>query len=192
MIRSLGNYWPIVIDIETSGVDFTKHAILEVAAIPLLFTNEGWTYYEVWHEHIQPYAGAEFNSDAMLVHGIDPDHPFRMALSERDWLQKWKKKLFDVAGANSCNRCMLVGHNAHFDLNFIMAAVNRCELKIPLHSFTCFDTATLGAFLHAETVLPKIINRAGLKYHGDSAHSASYDAEITAQLMVKWLNNTKI
>lgn len=189
MIKSLGNYWPVVIDLETSGVDFTKHAILEVAAVPLMRTDAGWDYYEVWHEHIVPFAGAEFSPEAMAVHGIDADHPFRMAISETKWLQKWQKKLTDVAKANGCHRCMLVGHNAHFDLNFLMAAVARFGFKIPLHSFTCLDTATLGAFLHGETVLPKLLRKSGIKYDGNAAHSAAYDAEITAQMLIKWLNN---
>ena len=75
-MKLLGNYWPVVIDLETSGVDFNKHAILEVAAVPLLYTEQGWSYYEVWHEHIKPYPEAEFDESAMSIHGIDPDHPF--------------------------------------------------------------------------------------------------------------------
>lgn len=188
MIKSLGNYWPVVIDLETSGVDYNKHAILEIAAVPLLKSDSGWGYYEVWHEHIKPFQDAEFSPEAMAVHGIDVDHPFRMAITEKELLANWAKKLHEVAKANGCNRCMLVGHNAHFDLNFLMAAVNRCHIKLPLHSFTCFDTATLGAFLGAETVLPKLLNKYRIRYDGNSAHSAAYDAEITAQLMVKWLN----
>lgn len=189
-MKLLGNYWPVVIDLETSGVDFNKHAILEVAAIPLEYSkSDGWFHSELFHEHIDPFNGAQFDPQAMAIHGIDIDHPFRHAISELEWLSSWKDMLSDVAKKYGVQRCMLVGHNAHFDLNFIMASVKRVGVKIPLHSFTCFDTATLGSYLYSETVLPKILRRAGIAYNSEKAHSAIYDTRITADLMVKILNS---
>ena len=40
----------------------------------------------------------------------------------------------------SCQRAVLVGHNAWFDLLFLKEAIARTKLKSPFHSFTCFDT----------------------------------------------------
>lgn len=190
MRKKLGNYWPVVIDLETSGVVSDKNAILEVAAIPLEFNSGSWGYSEIWHEHIIPFEGAEFSPEAMAVHGIDADHPFRMAISEAAWLTNWQNQLAEVAGKNKCQRCMLAGHNAHFDLNFVMAAVSRCSINIPLHKFTCFDTATMGAYMCNETVLPRILRKSGIKYNSDSAHSAVYDTKVTADLIIKWLNQS--
>lgn len=189
MRKKLGNYWPVVIDLETSGVVSDKHAILEVAAIPLEFNDNSWGFSEVWHEHIVPFEGAEFSPEAMAIHGIDADHPFRMAITEQEWLAKWQDLLAKVASNNKSQRCMLAGHNAHFDLNFIMAAVERCKANIALHKFTCFDTATMGAYLCNETVLPRILRKSGIKYNSEAAHSAVYDTEVTAELIVKWLNS---
>ena len=39
----------------------------------------------------------------------------------------------------------MVAHNPAFDLGFLNAAVERCDVKCnPFHPFSTFDTATLG------------------------------------------------
>jgi ribonuclease T len=82
-----------------------------------------------------------------------------------------------------CRRAILVGHNAAFDLGFLNAAISRAEVKRnPFHPFSCFDTATLAGAALGQTVLAKAVTVAGLKWDSSSAHSASYDAELTADL----------
>ncbi|MGH8208811.1 MAG: exonuclease domain-containing protein, partial [Steroidobacteraceae bacterium] len=74
-------------------------------------------------------------------------------------------------------------HNAAFDLGFLNAAVRRAEVKRnPFHPFSCFDTATLAGAALGQTVLAKAVTIAGLTWDASSAHSASYDAERTADL----------
>ena len=82
-----------------------------------------------------------------------------------------------------CKRAILVGHNAWFDLSFLNAAVARAGLKrCPFHPFSSFDTATLAGAALGQTVLAKAATIAGLGWDSGSAHSASYDAERTAEL----------
>ena len=75
------------------------------------------------------------------------------------------------------------GHNAAFDLGFLNAAVARADVKRnPFHPFSCFDTATLAGAALGQTVLAKAVTVAGLEWDADSAHSARYDAERSADI----------
>ena len=91
--------------------------------------------------------------------------------------------------AKANQRAILVGHNAHFDLNFLNAAVARVEHKRnPFHPFSVFDTVSLGGVAYGQTVLGRAMQAAGLAWNGDEAHSAVYDAERTAELFCKIAN----
>ena len=88
-----------------------------------------------------------------------------------------------------CSRAVLVGHNSFFDLNFLNAALERCQLKRnPFHPFSSFDTATLGGVALGQTVLARAAMAAGLDWDTESAHSAAYDAERTADLFCLIVN----
>jgi ribonuclease T len=117
------------------------------------------------------------------VTGIDPFHPLRPALPERDALQRVFREIRHAARAYDCRRAILVAHNAAFDLGFLNAAVKRADVKRnPFHPFSCFDTATLAGAALGQTVLAKAVTVAGLAWDSSSAHSAAYDAERTADL----------
>jgi ribonuclease T len=86
----------------------------------------------------------------------------------------------------------LVGHNAWFDLSFILAAVKRSGIRYnPFHTFTTLDTASLSAVAFGETVLARAARRARVPFDIQQAHSAIYDAERTAELFCcianKWV-----
>ncbi|MCX7119526.1 MAG: exonuclease domain-containing protein, partial [Legionellales bacterium] len=88
----------------------------------------------------------------------------------------------------SCQRAVLVGHNAWFDLLFLNAAMKRCGIHSPFHAFTCFDTATLAGVIYGQTVLAKAAQAAGVAFDANEAHSAIYDARKTADLFCTMLN----
>jgi ribonuclease T len=90
---------------------------------------------------------------------------------------------------HGCQRAILVGHNAHFDLNFLNAAVTRSGHKRnPFHPFSVFDTVTLAGVAYGQTVLARAVQAAGLEWNGEEAHSAVYDTERTAQLFCRIVN----
>jgi ribonuclease T len=90
---------------------------------------------------------------------------------------------------HGCQRAILVGHNAHFDLNFLNAAVARSGHKRnPFHPFSVFDTVTMAGMAYGQTVLARAVQAAGMEWNADDAHSAVYDTEQTARLFCKIAN----
>lgn len=39
MARRFRGYLPVVVDVETGGFDWNRHALLELAAVPLIWTR---------------------------------------------------------------------------------------------------------------------------------------------------------
>jgi ribonuclease T len=181
---------PIVVDLETGGVNYQTDALLEVAAISLQFNKDNQIERkDLFACHIMPFEGANLDPAALEINHIDPYHPFRFALEEKEALEQLFEFINKEVKSTGCRRAVLVGHNAHFDLYFIQAAVKRCKIKNPFHSFTCFDTATLGGLCYQKTVLARAVQAAGIPFNRDEAHSAIYDAEVTTKLFCKIVND---
>ena len=90
---------------------------------------------------------------------------------------------------HGCTRAVLVGHNPAFDIAFVNAAVERTGYKRnPFHPFSTFDTATLAGLAYGQTVLSRAVEASGLEWDSRDAHSAIYDAEITAALFCRIVN----
>jgi len=191
LCKRFRGFLPVVIDVESGGVDSNTDALLEIAMSKLEMDDNGvFSRGETHHWHIKPFEGANLNPKALEINKIVPDHPFRFAVDEKEALQELFELIKEDVKKHQCQRAVLVGHNAWFDLAFIMAAAKRCEFKnTPFHSFTTFDTATLAGALYGETVLAKAIKAAGMEFDQNKAHSAIYDTEITADLFCKMINS---
>ena len=186
-------FLPVVVDVETGGFNSKTDALLEIAAV-LLETEDDGTFRrgETHRYHVKPFEGANLEPASLAINGIDPDHPLRPAIEERDALQRVFREVRRAIRESDCTRAILVGHNAAFDLGFINEAVQRTAIKRnPFHSFSCFDTATLAGVAYGQTVLARAVQAAGLSWDENSAHSAAYDAEITADLFCDILNRFK-
>ena len=177
-------FLPVVVDVETGGFNPNTDALLEIAGVVIEMQEDGnLKRGETWRYHVQPFAGANMEAASLAVNGIDPFHPLRPALPESEALTRLLGDIRRAVKDSGCNRAVLVGHNAYFDLNFLNAAVTRCDIKRnPFHPFSCFDTATLGGVAFGQTVLAKLALAAGVQWDSSEAHSAAYDAEITADL----------
>jgi ribonuclease T len=175
---------PIVIDVETSGLNPATDALLEIAAVTLGMNEEGKLYREqTFSYHVEPFLGARLEKEALEITGIDPTHPMRLAIPERQALFRIFSAIKSHLEKTTCYRAVLVGHNAWFDLSFILAATKRSGIKYnPFHTFTTLDTASLSAVALGETVLARAARRARISFDIQQAHSASYDAERTAEL----------
>ena len=186
-------YLPVIIDIETSGFNPKKNALLEIAAVIVeLNSNNDLQITERYSTHVVPFKNSELDAAALKFNGIDPHHPFRMAIDEKDALDMLFKPIRHAIKRNNCTRAILVGHNPAFDISFLNAAIQRTQIKrSPFHPFSTFDTATLGGLAYQQTVLAKIAQAAGLEWDNEKAHSALYDAEMTAELFCRVVNRWK-
>ncbi len=190
MARRFRGFLPVVVDVETSGFDPLKNALLEMAIVLLELDNKGFLHIKETHSfHIEPFKDAILDPKALEFNGIDPFHPFREALPENEALEKIFRPVRKEVKSTGCNRAILVGHNPAFDLSFVNAAVNRTNFKRnPFHPFSSFDTATLGGLVYGQTVLARAATSAGLSWDHAEAHSALYDAEQTAHLFCTIVN----
>ncbi len=185
-------YLPIVVDVETGGFNEQTDALLQIAAV-IIDMDEGGKLYcaETISCHVTPFEGANLDPASMAVNGIDVDHPFRLALDEKQALPKIFKPVREAVKRQACNKAILVGHNAYFDLKFINAAAQRSGIKRnPFHPFSNFDTVTLAGLAYGQTVLARSVKAAGFEWDTSEAHSAIYDAEMTATLFCKIINDT--
>ncbi len=189
LAKRFDGYLPIVIDVETTGVNPQQNALLEIAAVSINVAEGRYCQGESFVSHVLPFEGAVIDPKALEINRIDPYHPFRFAVNEEEALHKLFAFAEAAVKAHQCRRAVLVGHNAHFDLAFIRAAMKRCKIKLsPFHAFTCFDTATLAGLAYGKTILAKALAVANIEFERDKAHSALYDAERTAALFCDILN----
>ena len=186
-------YLPVIVDIETAGFNAKKNPLLEIAAVIVEQDEAGWLRVtEKHHCNIIPFKHSELDEAALKFTGIDPYHPFRMAIDEKEALNQLFAPIRTAVKRNECKRAILVGHNPAFDINFLNAAIERTQHKrSPFHPFSSFDTATLGGLVFGQTVLAKIAEAAGLEWDNKRAHSALYDAEQTAELFCIIYNRWK-
>ncbi len=187
-------FLPVVVDVETGGFNEATDALLQIAAVLIDVDASGRLYCaETVACHVNPFAGANLDPKSMEINGIDIDHPFRLALDEHEALPKIFKPIRSEIKRHGCNKAILVGHNAHFDLKFVNAAAARAGIKRnPFHPFSTLDTVSLAALAYGQTVLARAVRSAGLEWDSREAHSAIYDAEMTAALFCKIVNETRI
>ena len=192
MSRRFRGFLPVVVDVETGGFNEATDALLQIAAVILDMDETGKLFCsETVSCHVNPFEGANLDPKSMEVNGIDVNHPFRLAIDEKEALPKIFKSVRSAIKNQQCNKAILVGHNAHFDLKFINAAVERAGIKRnPFHPFSTFDTVSLAGLAYGQTVLARAVKSAGLEWDANEAHSAIYDAEMTAALFCDIVNRT--
>ena len=186
-------FLPVVVDIETGGFDSEKDALLEIAAVIIRMDDNGLLHPDpVVSTHVVPFPGANIDPKSLEITGIDPTHPFRAAVEEREALDAIFKPIRKALKEYECQRAILVGHNAAFDIAFLNAAIRRTgHKKSPFHLFSVFDTATLAGLAYGQTVLNRAVQAAGFEWNASEAHSAVYDAERTALVFCDVVNRWK-
>ena len=159
----------VVFDIETTGFSPIKNRIIEIGAVKV----EKGEITERFSAFVNPQVPIPFEiekltgiNDDMVVEapGIDVVLPQFLAFSEG---------------------CVLVAHNANFDMSFIMENANRLGYET---DFTYVDTVPIARILlpnQAKHTLDAVAKSLGVSL--ENHHRAVDDAEATAQIFVKML-----
>ena len=183
-------FLPVAIDVETGGLVPATDALLEIAAVPLGMDAAGELFPAAPVRYaVRPFPGARIDPASLKLIGIDPHDPARAAVGEREALDGVFRVVRQAVRAHGCQRAVLLGHNAAFDLAVVNAACERAGVKRnPLHPFSTLDTVSLGALAYGQTVLARIAERAGLGWDDEQAHRADYDALMTARAFCAIVN----
>ena len=185
-------FMPVVVDLETGGIDPNRHALLEIALVTLDIGENGqWQPDETMSLHVTPFPGSEMDPKSMRINGIQVEHPFRnqCAVEESKALQEGFALIRTKVKQHGCSRAILTGHNAAFDLAFLNAAAARNGIKRnPFHPFSTFDTVSLAGLVYGQTVLARAVSASGQAWDSQQAHHAHYDAVQTATLFCGIVN----
>lgn len=190
MAQRFRGFLPVIVDVETGGFDCERHALLEIAISTVSMDDSGIVHAEpIVSTHVEAFAGSELDPRSLEITGIDPTHPLRGALPEKEALDLIFRPIRAAMRESDCQRAILVGHNAAFDLGFLNAAIRRTDHKrSPFHPFSCFDTVSLAGLAYGQTVLSRAVEASGRVWDAREAHSAVYDTERTAELFCDIVN----
>ena len=97
LARRFRGFLPVVVDVETGGLNCATDALLEIAAVLIDVAPDGTLLRGATHSyHVKPFAGANIEAASLAVTGIDPFHPLRPALDEKDALTRIFKEVRDA------------------------------------------------------------------------------------------------
>ena len=185
-------YLPVILDLETGGLDPTRNAILELCIVLPEWQNDQLICENVMQWQILPHPDTEVDQSSTDLTGIDPEDPARDAVSERSAISECLRTVRRAVREAQCSRAIITAHNAHFDQAFLKAAIQRAGIKRdPFHLFSVIDTVSLCAVHYGQTVLRHACREAGIAYDMNKAHSARYDATIAAELFCAIVNSSQ-
>ena len=165
--RRFRGFLPVIVDVETGGINAQTDALLEIAAVIVRMDWQGYLCPAgTLAHHVQPFPGARLDPASMAVNGIDPYHPFRFAVPENEALSAIFREVRREMRETGCTRAILVGHNAFFDLAFLNAAAARALVKRnPFHPFSSFDTVSRAVLAFGLWVLARARGAAGFRWY---------------------------
>jgi DNA polymerase III subunit epsilon len=194
----------LFLDIETTGVDTGKHAVLQIAAD--YYENDVLTKNFQCRIH-NPEAWIDLS--ALKVNKIHYN-TIREPLIEHSTMTEYEAvgKLVDFfMGLNLIEPVVIVGQNVLFDVNFIKELLKKYRIEgfNAVFSNRVLDTASIGLFLQAAGLLKTSLNKIGkglgleslaealnVTIDKSKTHDAQYDVWLTTQVYYKMLDLIKI
>ena len=159
----------VVFDIETTGFSPINNRIIEIGAVKV----QGGKITDRFSAFVNPLVPIPFNIEKLT--GISDD-----MVVDADPIEEVLPKFLDF-----CEDCVLVAHNAGFDMSFIIE--NAARIGLPTE-YTYVDTVGIARVLlpnQAKHTLDAVAKTLGVSL--ENHHRAVDDAEATAEIFVKMI-----
>ncbi len=167
------------IDTETTGLDFTRHELIEIGLVLARAEDNGaFTVVEEWDVKIKPLHIENADPISLKVNKYDPS-TFGDAIPLAEAMAMLSKK---TDGA------IMVGHNVAHDFAFLATAFSQTSIENKMH-YHKLDTVSIAyAKLRDQNDIDRYSLYALCQYFGienANAHSALSDARTTFELYKK-------
>lgn len=162
----------IILDTETTGLDFRLDRIIEIGGVELV--NKFPTG-RTFHEYINP-GDRQIHPEAMAIHGI----------SDADLAGKPRFAEIADAFLEFIDGAHVVAHNASFDASFINAELERIGAD-PIAPDRVVDTLAIARRKHpmGPNSLDALCRRYGIDNAHRTLHGALLDSELLAEVYIE-------
>lgn len=163
------------IDIETTGLNFLEHEIIEIGCV--LTTPD-----------LEPIEELELKIKPEHIEKADPVSLKVNHYNEEKWVNAYNLEEAMKIFSKKVKDCIMVGHNVAFDAGFLEYSFNKINVLNTMH-YHKMDTISIAwAKLHREPDLEhfslrELCLRFGIK--NENAHTALSDARATFELYKK-------
>lgn len=182
----------IIVDVETTGVDEVKHAILSVGAID--FDNPSNQFYE----ECRVWDGAHIDDEGLAINGFTREQ----AIDQTKQTDEELIKHF-INWAKGVKEQTFAGQNPSFDRDFLHRAADRYHLEWPFAFRTIDQHSVCYTHMIKRGVTPPIINSHTalnsdkiMEYVGiptePHPHNALSGAKIAAEALSRLLYGKKL
>ncbi|MBO4337467.1 MAG: PolC-type DNA polymerase III [Lachnospiraceae bacterium] len=159
----------VVFDIETTGFSYEKNNIIEIGAVKI----RGGRITDRFSTYVNPREPIPMRIQSLTTISDD-------TVKDAPFIEEVLPKFLDF-----CKGCVLVAHNAGFDVGFIRENAARLGLEF---DHTWVDTLGIARMLMPQLAKFKLDHLANkLKLPFENHHRAVYDAEVTAQIFEKFI-----
>lgn len=169
------------VDIETTGLDYEKAEIIELAAIIAKYKDNELKIVDELDLKIRPKHIETADPVALRVNGYN-EADWVFAVEIEDALKKFVDKT---------ENAVFVAHNVTFDYGFIEANLRRCDIDNKMH-YHKLDTISIAfSVLHANNDFGRLSLSAlceKFNIENKKAHSAFADAYATYEVFKSLLN----
>lgn len=172
------------IDVETTGLDPSKHEIIQIAVIPVDYRFEPDPDLKPFCITMRPNKIANISDEALRVNGLSRQEILHAPLTQDQGLQMFYD-WYGTLGIRDNKQIMPLGQNYAFDRGFLQEWMGMDNYSHHFHyhfrdSMLAAQFLNDKAFMHGDTIpfphvgLGQLAKRVGLEH--PNAHSALADA----------------
>lgn len=176
----------IAFDLETTGLEETKHEIIEIGGVLFSVKENKGRMVPDKLEEFQSFVKASRSNEAVNINGIT-DEELKTAPAPAEVLQKFK--------VFCDNANCLIAHNAQFDTKFLNSAYGKHSVSaptLPILDSLKISRNTIQLPNHQLGNITKALsarNEINFKAKDESMHRAVYDCEMLMHILVALLRN---